>query len=162
VSVASGASSQSGSKETIGIWSINIPDHLKRSQIVTRADDNRIEMARFDRWAEPLDEGFARVLRENLSLTLPSHRVYVFPWSASITVDSVVEVEVLRFDYRSSADVTLQAEWAILDRDGNTVLTRETSDIHRSPELDDYDAIVAAMSAALADLSREIAGAIAP
>src|SRR5580704_4660938 len=50
----------------IGIGPIDFPDYLRRSQVVTRSSPNQIELSTVDRWGEPLDKNFQRVLSENL------------------------------------------------------------------------------------------------
>src|SRR3954471_156925 len=49
----------------LGIGPIKIPGYLDREQLVTRISQNRFAIAENDRWAEPLEENFARVLSEN-------------------------------------------------------------------------------------------------
>jgi ABC-type transport auxiliary lipoprotein component len=47
-----------------------LPPYLDRPQLVTRAGSNRMVLADFDSWAEPLQGLFARVLAKNLTLLL--------------------------------------------------------------------------------------------
>ena len=45
----------------IGIGPVELPPYLDRPQIVSRPDANRIALAEFDRWAEPLASSFSGV-----------------------------------------------------------------------------------------------------
>jgi uncharacterized lipoprotein YmbA len=53
---------------TIGLGPIDFPDYLRRVQVVTRSEPNRIELSAQARWAEPLDKNFERILAENFAL----------------------------------------------------------------------------------------------
>jgi uncharacterized lipoprotein YmbA len=64
----------------IGLRSIEIPAYLQTKLMVVRTGTNEIHFAEFDRWAEPLDEGISRVVKEALcsadnveSVALNSH-----------------------------------------------------------------------------------------
>jgi len=64
----------------IGLRSIEMPAYLKTKLMVVRTGTNEILFAEFDRWAEPLDEGISRVLKDALgsadnveSVALNSH-----------------------------------------------------------------------------------------
>src|SRR5260221_12564349 len=64
----------------IGIGPIDFPDYLKRSQVVTRSAPNRLDLSPVDRWGEPLDKNFQRILSENLAQLLNTSRIEQFPW----------------------------------------------------------------------------------
>ncbi len=82
----------------IGVGPVDFPEYLDRPQIVTRTGEDILKLAEHDRWAEPLDRNFTRVLAENLSVLLATDRVYIFPWSRSVQVTHRVSVHVSRFD----------------------------------------------------------------
>ena len=71
-----------------------LPAHLDRPQIVTRASENRLVLAEFHKWGEPLNTNFARVLAEDLAVLLATERVAVFPWRRAVPVDYQLEVRV--------------------------------------------------------------------
>jgi hypothetical protein len=54
----------------IGIGPVEIPAYLDRPQIVTRLSNNELNLAEFDKWAEPLRDNLIRVLAENISSLL--------------------------------------------------------------------------------------------
>ena len=92
-----------------------MPKHLDRDQIVTQTTNYEISLSEFDRWAEPLNENFARVLAENLSVLVPTDRVYVDPWSRSAPIDYQVTVDVSRFDVQPDKEVVMAARWSVVD-----------------------------------------------
>ncbi len=154
---------QSAAREqdiAIGIGPVVLPQYLDRPQIVTRAGPNMLQLAEFDRWAEPLKHNVSRVLAENLSFLLSGDRVVVFPWKRSTALDYRVSVEITRFDGQRSGEVLLKAHWTISGADGKEVLVRRESSFVESAGNQQYAALVAAESRMLAALSHEIAAAI--
>lgn len=150
---------QLGDEVTLGIGPVKLPDYLDRPQIVTRAGGNRLDLAEFDRWAEPLTTDFTRVFADNISRLLSTEHIVFFPWPASASVDCRVQVDVLRFEADSHGAVTLDARWTLRKSDGWKTVRR--SRFEQPVDGDGYQAIVSAQSDVLAELSREIADAIA-
>src|SRR5262245_36920892 len=141
---------------TIGVGPVTLPPYLDRPQIVTRASQAKLELGEFDQWAAPLQDTFARVLAENLSLLLGTDRVLLHPWPRTTEIDYQVIVEVLLFDGGLGSEVGLEARWSLIGADGKERLTRKTR-FQAPANPRDYEATVTAMSRILADLSRDIA-----
>jgi uncharacterized lipoprotein YmbA len=144
----------------VGVGPIELPKYLDRPQIVTRGSENRLVFGEFDRWAEPLEESFARVLAENLATLLSTDRVVRYPWKRSAHVDYQVIVTVSRFDATQGGDAALHTRWSVCDGGGQTILTARASRITEPVASEGYEAIVQAGSRALEQLSRQIAGAL--
>ena len=143
----------------LGIGPIKFPGYLDRQQFVTRISQNRFAVAENDRWAEPLEENFSRVLSQNLSILLHTDRMVTYPWERSQQPTYQVQVEVLRFEPHAERLVELWARWIIMDAAKKTVSIRES--YLRHPARDkSTEASVAAMSDVLANFSQEIAAAI--
>ena len=160
---ASDDSSHSAARKdgiAVGIEPVKLPHYLDRPQIVTRASPNRIRLAEFDRWAEPLKHNVSRVMAESLSGLLSAERTVVFPWSSSTAPDYRLAVEITRFDGELGGEVALNARWTIFGRNAGDALLRRESSYVETATARDYEALVAAKSRALAALSREIATAI--
>ena len=147
----------------IGIELIEMPKYLDRPQIVTRRNPNELELSEFNRWAEPLDNNFSRVLGQNLSALLgadPINPVSIFPFRGLAPIDYRVEVGVIRLDGTLGDTASLVARWAIFGADGKEALSMRESTFNESTGGPGYEALVSAESRAVATLSREIAGAI--
>lgn len=161
--VSSKAESQALKDEgciTIGIGPVELPAYLDRPQIVTRANENELNLAEFDKWAEPLKDNFSRVLVENLSTLLYADAISIFPWKGSTPIDYRVEVTVIRMDGKIGGNASLVARWAIFrENDRKMLLTRQSS-YSESLRSQSYKALVSAQSRVIGDLSREIAEAI--
>ena len=134
--------------------------YLDRTDIVIRNSQNQIRLAEFSQWAGPLQENFSRVLAENLSVLLTTDRVGIFPGTRAMSFDFNVTVDVTRFDGIPGKQADLRARWGILDKTRKDMLFENHSVLSQSTENDSLEALIAAESRTLADLSREIAEAI--
>jgi hypothetical protein len=144
----------------LGIGPIRFPAYLDREQIVTRAAQNRLDISENDRWAEPLEENFARVLSQNLGMLLGGARIVRYPWQTSQRPKCQIEMEVLRFEPNTRQEVELLAGWTLIDVSNKTALVSRESRIARLTAAKSMEASVAALSETLGDLSREIADTI--
>jgi uncharacterized lipoprotein YmbA len=146
---------------TVGVGPVTLPPYLDRPQLVTRAGDNRMVLADFDSWVEPLQGMFARVLAENLTVLLETDDVLLLPQNRPVDLDYQVEVDVTRFDVDASGNAALDARWWVFGRDGEKLLRSGRSTITEPTQAGDYTAAAAALSHALGTMSQEIAQAIA-
>jgi uncharacterized lipoprotein YmbA len=146
---------------TIGVGPVMLPKYLDRPQIVTYISPYALHVAEFDRWAEPLESNFVRVLAEHLALMIPTARVVAFPWPGSTAIDYQVTVEVSDFFGQLGGESALIARWSLFREDGQGALVSRRSRFSAPAGAPGYEAIVAAMSQTVADLSRDIAAAVA-
>lgn len=145
---------------TIGIGPVQFPQFLNRPQIVTRSGPNRLTVSEFHRWGGYLDQDFLRVLAQDISILMPTNRVVEFPWEYRADPDYRIAFNVQQFDGQPGNSVLLNAVWTIKERKGTKALYAKRSIIRQPVSGNDYEALVAAHSQALAALSREIAAAI--
>ena len=144
----------------VAIAPIRFPGYLDREQIVTRAAPNRLAILENDRWAEPLEENFARVLVQNLGVLLGGASVIRYPWQNSQRPTCQIEIEVLRFEPSADHQVELLAHWAVIDHSSKTRLAFKETRVARRTRTRSTEASVTGLSEALSDLSREIADTI--
>jgi hypothetical protein len=144
----------------IGVGPVAIPDYLNRAQIVTRTGENQLELAEFDRWAEPLQKNLSRVLVLNLSTLLSTDRVALHPWNRSTPMDYQVIVDVGRFEAGRDGRASLLARWTIVAGTDRKILLMRKSTFSEPIAPDGYEATVASMSRLVGALSREIAAEI--
>ena len=149
-----------GKQLVLGIGPIGFPEYLDRPQIAGRANGNRLTLAEFDRWAEPLESGFSRVLAENLSALLSTDRTLLFPWKSTERIDYRIMVNVTRFDGIPGDEVSLIARWTLLDPDENELAAPKRTRIAVPTLQAGYEGVVSAMSEAVAKLSLDIVVAI--
>jgi len=145
----------------IGLGPITLPQYLNRPQIVMRTSPNKLELAEFDKWAEPLDDLFSRVVAENVSALLATRHVVIVPQRRSRRTDYQVQIDVMQFDTEVSGMTVLVARWSVFSGRGDEPLATQISKISNSiTDPSDYESVVAAMSQALGTLSRAVATAI--
>ena len=145
---------------SVGIDPVRLPGYLDREEIMTRATPNRFVALAYDRWAEPLDENFTRVLAQNLTALLQSDRIIYYPWPPDKKPDYRVEIQVLRFESNWDREAELSARWTVRDATGGGRTDFRESRLTRPAKDNSVDGTVAALSETLADLSREIANSI--
>lgn len=155
-----GEAQKATSQLVLTVGPVKLPQYLDRPQIVTRLTSNRLKLAEMDRWGEPLAETFARVLAENLSGLLATDKITIFPRSEVAKNDYQVMVEVFRFEGEPGGAASLQAWWSIVPGGGEETLVARKSAREMATATQGYEGLVAAQSALLAELSREIAEAI--
>ena len=148
------------SRLSVEVEPIELPKYLERPQIITRLSPNKIQPAPFDRWAEPLEDGFLGVLVENLSHLLWTDQIAVASWTGLRQSHYRVSVEVIRFDGQLGGDVFLIARWTIYDKEKNHILLEKRSSLKEPSGTPSYEAMVSAESRLLTYLSREIAEGI--
>ena len=146
---------------SIGVGPVITPAYLHRSQIVTRTGDDEIDIAMFHRWAEPLEDGIARVVAEEIAARVPTDRIVMYPWRGAVAraIQYQVVVVVMRLDGRRGGDVTLDTRWRILGKDGNELAFRRST-MSLTTTGPGYDPMIAAMTRAVATLGQEIAAEI--
>jgi uncharacterized lipoprotein YmbA len=137
---------------------ISVPAAVDRPEFVVQVAPNRVDVDEFNRWASPLNESIARAVAGDLSVLLGSPDVAVAPL-ANFDPAYRVTINVQRFDSVQGESVAVDAVWAVYKtstgdtRSGRTV-ARETV------QGKSFDAIAAAHSRALAQVSGDIAAAI--
>jgi uncharacterized lipoprotein YmbA len=140
----------------VGLGPVSVPAYLDAPTIVTRVDPNRLEYARFDRWASPLSLQVARVLAADLGGT-GSIAVVSYPWYPSTQVDVVVRVNLLAFENDPSGTAHLDATWSLVEPRSGVVRRSGRTTLDEPATARTTDGAVAALSRALAELARRIA-----
>lgn len=132
---------------------VSIPGYLDREQIATRTVDHQLVYSTSDRWAEPLDQAFERMLREELAARLAPSGIRVQLRGGAPTYE--LGVDVLRFERSGSGQVELWARW-ILSSEANVVDSGETR-LQIAVSGGDSNATASALSDAIARMAGEIA-----
>ncbi len=162
------------SEAIIVVVEVTMSDYLDTQNFVTRTTDNTVDLAQFDQWAAPFRAHVSRTLKNNVARQVPSERVLLSPLSIPVTVDYEIRTDIQRFEQDPGGEVVLEVRWGLLDLRTRSALTLESIEIRKPVEIDPpgdggdragmalrkYSAIAAAMSAALGDMSRQIAMAI--
>lgn len=161
-----GTSVASATVGKVAIRSIELPAYLRNSRsMVVRAGDNEVRYEDFSRWAEPLDVGIQRVLKERLLAALGASSVVSFPLGAGETRQWDLRVRVDRCEGSSpragSPGVLFVASYQIVAAaDGATVGQGELSVTDLPWDGRDYGELAQQLSRAVAQFAGEIAGSM--
>ena len=145
---------------SLGVGPITLPGYLDRQEIVIRIAENQLRFSENDRWAEPLEENFARVLSQNIAMLLRAERINAYPWPVDRKPAYQVEIEVLRFETDVDHQAQLSTRWLVRNNSRKDAIQYHETRLSRPAQSRSTEASIAALSEALADLSREVAAAI--
>ena len=146
---------------TVGLGPIAFPDYLARAEIVTRSTANRIDVAANDRWAEPLDTAFKRVLAIDLAQALGGAQVVAFPWFGTKPEATYrIEVTIDSFESNAQGLAHLAGRWSIVKAADGATLDASSSAINVPGAAGDRAAMAAALSEAAEHLAQDLAAAV--
>jgi uncharacterized protein len=145
----------------LGLDPVTLPAYLDRPEIVTRAGTHQVRLGEFDKWVEPLQPMFRRLLEERLREAAGAREVVGLPPPDGAEPRHAVAVEVERFDADETGRVLLDARWRVYQpATGRTVESgRDAIQVQGAPP-PDYPALVAAMGRAVGQLADVIAMAV--
>ncbi|MDT8281376.1 MAG: PqiC family protein [Gammaproteobacteria bacterium] len=145
----------------IGLWQVQLPDMLERSQIVTRSDQFEIDVADFHWWAGSLKRNVTLVLASELSQRLQTDQIVISPWTYQHKNDYEIKIYIERFDGALGGEVELRGTWSLLDVTGKKEPGSESFAFKVKAADNSYKAMVAAMSQLTVKLAEQVANTIA-
>jgi uncharacterized lipoprotein YmbA len=138
---------------------VSIPAMVDLPQMVIRTGPNQVSIEEFNRWAEPLQSNISRVVADELVILLATPRVGMFQQSQNADADYRVSIDVQTFESAPGDAATLSALWTVRrTKDAKTRVGRTT--VREPTPNQSYQAIAAAHSRAIGQLSQDIADAI--
>lgn len=145
----------------LAVGPVDLPDYLRRPQIVSREGENRIKVAEFDRWAAPLNEQVERVLAENLAARM--QRVVVVNYREQrFRPQYRLTMSIERFERQGDGTVQLSGRWTLANAQTGAALLTRRDQFTLPVQGQGYEAVVAAQSAALARLADAISAGLRP
>jgi len=136
---------------------VSLPSYLNRPQMVARRSDHTLSVSEFQRWAEPLDEGIARTVAENLSRLTGGEKMFIYPFDTpKASAAMQVFMEVVRFDTDDAGNAVLDVRWGVKNGKKEILLTRHTT-LAGVVEGTDQPARAKALSRLVAEFSRDVA-----
>jgi uncharacterized protein len=145
-----------GFDRSVGVGPVTVPDHLE-DQLVTRLADQEVAISDTERWNEPLRSAVSGVLRQNLIALLGTQRILLHPWEPKSAPDLAVTLEILQFERTTKGTANVKARWSIEQVSNRTSLLIKEASLSQPIQGTDTRAAVAALSAALGNLSQQIA-----
>lgn len=168
-STAASVAAESMPRTTLGIVGVNLPGYLDRAGIVLLDENGTlINVPQFNKWAESLDEGAARLLRRSLTPVLLRQGITVLASEDTrVAAAYGVIVDIVRLEATTGGSIALEARWTLIDPGANRILGRGSfagNEKISMPEIGSremFNAVVAGESRLLerfgADLGRRIA-----
>jgi uncharacterized lipoprotein YmbA len=156
--VASAPATPLDATAALVVFPAEMPEYLDRPQLVTRVQNNEIRLNEFQRWGEPVDDGFTRVLAQDLALLSGSNRVEVSPVPHVFAQEFEIYVKVTQFDGTPGGEVVLQVSWSATGLGGRPNYFKKTSTFTRraSASPDAYAGYLESLDGLEGDLAREI------
>jgi hypothetical protein len=142
----------------VAVGPVTMPASVSRPQFVIQVAPNRVAVDEFNRWAAPLDDAVAHAVASNLAVLLGTPRVAVAPL-VNFAPTYRVAVAVQTFESVPGEAVRLEAVWSIRQSAGGEPRSGRTV-AREVPHDASFDALAAAHSRALAQMSADIAAAI--
>ena len=146
---------------SIGLGPVTLPEIYDRPQIVTRMDDNRINLAEFDRWGGDLNKDLTRTLARNLMGRLNTDSVVLYPWPGRNKPDFQVSIRFFRLDGQLDSSAVLDGVWRLLDGSKGCELAAHHFQYQEQTSGPGYSELVDAISRGVARLSDDIAKLVA-
>jgi len=147
-------------KETLAvvILPVNVPDYLKRSNIVLRKNQEELVFSEFDRWAEPVENGIARVLAENLTSLFNSRFVRTMDQPGKREGELQLQVNVVEFTATPVGEAELIVESKLFAANGKDILWASRTKLSQPSIADPVDTAdsVSALSRALRDYAIQL------
>lgn len=144
----------------IEVGYVKMPSYLLRDAMVIRKSANEIDVLENAVWAERLDEGFRRVLEDNLS-SLPAAGQARLSASGRNEAPVRLSVSVEQFDVDTQGRGTLLANWRLTESGAASPMkTGETHLTHSGPApRGNPQAVATTLSGLIGDFSHELASA---
>ena len=130
--------------------------------IVTRTEDNELEVAANSQWAGALDDNVTKVIVADLSKLLGTAKVVCLSGERGAPLSTASCKSISRGSKPNWAARITLAQWIIFGDGGRSYMQIDGGSYMAPASDGDYRSIAAAMSRALGDLSGDIATSLAP
>lgn len=149
----------------VGLRPVEVPAYLRSKAMAVRTGANEIHFAEFERWAEPLDQGISRVMKETLSSTrnvesvaLNSHGDDTLDYEVAIRV---LACEGVRGENGTNA-IRFAVTWEVRPAGKNPTMTQRGVFTADPVAWDgkDYGQLAERLSEAIAAASKAVAAAL--
>jgi uncharacterized lipoprotein YmbA len=143
----------------VGLFPVQLPDYLKQRSIVVREGASEVRYNDEERWAESLDAGLTRVVRERLSA---SAQVLSYPFTLEVTRDYDVRVRLQACEGTANGHVVFSATFEIYAAGANGALVAQNTFTAKPAKWDgtDYAKLAEQLGADATKLADVIAAAM--
>ena len=144
---------------TISLQPIRMPAYLDRPQLTSRNQHRQVIIAPLDRWAEPLQDNFSRVLAENLSRHLVNATVSSERWPTASDAAHSVTMTINSFDGILGEQSRVDIRWQISSADASKP-AQHGHFTQTTPIGNSYMELVTALNNALDQFARQLAQSV--
>lgn len=107
---------QENKQWVLGVWPVSIPPYLDKRGIAVKVSPTELNYSEWNRWAEPVEKGFSRVLTEDLRLRLPEFNIISYTRSLTEIKDYELYTTLTEFiGDVCCAKVYLKVTWIVKD-----------------------------------------------
>lgn len=145
---------------TLVVGPIELPPYLDRPQLSVRQANGELALREFDRWAEPLEAGFTRVLATELAGLLQPMRVVQFPFPGRVPADFRLVGRVDRFEVDQAGVAVLEIQWGLIDGQGVLIMAPRRQRLVHAGTAGEAADLVRSLSITIGDLARTVADAM--
>ncbi len=145
----------------VDVGFVKMPSYLLRESMVIRKSASEFEVIDDATWAEQLDEGFRRVLQDNLSSLLASGQGHLSATGRS-EARLRLSVDVEQFDVDTQGRGTLVANWRLTEPGADSPLKMDEAHLTRSGPAPhgNPQAVATTLSGLIGEFSRQVATAV--
>ena len=140
----------------ITLGQLQFPAYLDRLQVTTHDDQHQVHIASLDRWSEPLEESFTRVLTENLARHLQDGREESPGQQGHEKEHFLVKLLINSFDGILGQQTSVDIRWSIV-RVGMKELVQQGHFVEKMPIGNNYVELVQGLNNALNNFSQTLA-----
>ena len=146
----------------VGLRPVEVPAYLRSKAMVIRTGTNEIHFADFDRWAEPLDQGISRVMKETLTAARNVENV-ALNLQGDDTLDYEVAIRVLGCEgvrvANGNSSIRLAVSWEVRSVEKMSTVTKRGAFTADPVAWNgrDYGQLAERLSEAIAALSKAVA-----
>jgi len=146
--------------KTIVIDPIKLADYLDQLGIVMQTDKHQIQVAHYNRWAEPLDENIYRFILETLSADSAG---YSFQKESKFTRQvshMVLSLELNQFNGTSSGSAVMSGHWVLKNSMSNKLIMSDSFNYEEPISESGYPALVSQLALILEKACADIISSI--
>ncbi len=162
-SAASAGDHISATAPAIHVRQVELASYIRSRPLIVRKSENEVEFREFARWGEPLEQGIARVLREELLARGAASAVAISGVrAANRPYDYELTVRVLACEGTANGEVSFRAVWELAEA-GKAGTIAARGDYHPAGLKWDgktETALVAELSKAVTGLAADIAAGL--
>ncbi len=137
---------------------VNVADYLQRETILQREESGSLSTSANARWAGNLQDDIGQLLLRQLSSDLKTSRIALYPDRVGFKPKAQIILSIRRLDSGRDQPAVLEAQWRVLDVDGNMQSSRVVT--FKQQHNGTMDEQIRAQSSLLSKLAKQIAAAI--